>query len=301
MESNKKVAAIIVTFNRLSLLQECIHALQMQTVPVNAIIVINNSSTDGTEEWLRTQPDIITITQANKGGAFGFATGIKTGFENGYEWIWCMDDDGRPAPDALEKLIAFESKKPCVLNALVLDKDNPENIVFKAAQYSSYSQIKEPLIINAASFFNATLLHYDVVKKVGLPLKDLTIWGDETEYYNRITFKNKFPIYTVAASHHFHPAQYQVFYKKEWDVNTDWKIFFYIRNKSFAFASRYQSSLISFLKYIFFLIAFAGTIIVYQKKKKWAKFRLLKVAGLDGVRKDSSKGIAEVKSIIKDL
>lgn len=35
------------------------------------IIVINNQSTDGTGEWLATQP-VTTITQENKGGAWGF-------------------------------------------------------------------------------------------------------------------------------------------------------------------------------------------------------------------------------------
>lgn len=42
------IAAVFVTYNRLSLLKECIQALIAQTYPLDKIIVVNNSSTDGT-------------------------------------------------------------------------------------------------------------------------------------------------------------------------------------------------------------------------------------------------------------
>jgi GT2 family glycosyltransferase len=291
-------AAVVVTYNRLSLLQQCIDALRKQTHPLTAIIVVNNSSTDGTGEWLKTQTDLLAITQENRGGAFGFYTGIKTALQNGYEWVWCMDDDGCPDLHAMAELMAFSHRKPCVMNAVVLDKDNPERIVFKTGDYTLRSQIREDVIEGAANFFNGTLFHYEVIRKVGLPLQQLTIWGDETEYFNRIKFKFNFPLFTVSSSFHFHPAAFSQFYKKEWDLASGWKTFFYIRNKRFVFDARYPSTFRSTFLYTAFLVAFFGTILFYQKTNRWRKAKLLWQAGQDGFRKDATKGIPEIKDLL---
>ena len=88
-----KVIAVVVTYNRRQLLSECIDALRRQTRKVDAIFVVNNGSTDDTEEWLQAQPDVDFVTQQNLGGAGGFARAIQTGYVRGYQWIWCMDDD----------------------------------------------------------------------------------------------------------------------------------------------------------------------------------------------------------------
>ena len=53
MKSNIKVDAVIVTYNRLKLLKECISAVLNQTKSINNIIVVNNSSSDGTPEYLK--------------------------------------------------------------------------------------------------------------------------------------------------------------------------------------------------------------------------------------------------------
>ena len=47
------IAAVVVTYNRLSLLKECLEAISLQTCKVNSIIVVNNASTDGTTEYLQ--------------------------------------------------------------------------------------------------------------------------------------------------------------------------------------------------------------------------------------------------------
>ena len=45
-----KVAALIVTFNRLTMLKRTlVHTLNMS---FDQVLVVNNASTDGTKEWL---------------------------------------------------------------------------------------------------------------------------------------------------------------------------------------------------------------------------------------------------------
>ena len=48
-----KINCVIVTYNRLSLLKECISALKNQTYKINKIYIINNNSTDGTSDYLQ--------------------------------------------------------------------------------------------------------------------------------------------------------------------------------------------------------------------------------------------------------
>ena len=100
----KKAIAVVVSYNRQKLLSECITALRNQTHKLDAILVVNNGSTDNTEQWLQQQPDVFFITQKNVGSSGGFNTGISWAYKHGYSWIWCMDDDGYPKEDALEKL-----------------------------------------------------------------------------------------------------------------------------------------------------------------------------------------------------
>ena len=103
--SMEKVIAVIVTYNRRKLLTECINALRIQTREINLILVINNGSTDDTESWLKQQKDIQYFSQSNTGSGGGFNTGIKMAYEQKFDWIWLMDDDGFPKEDALEKLL----------------------------------------------------------------------------------------------------------------------------------------------------------------------------------------------------
>ena len=83
-----KVIAVVVTYNRLELLQRTVACLQGQTRPLDALLVVNNGSTDGTAEWLATQDDSLhVITQTNTGGSGGFHTGIREAFIQEADWI----------------------------------------------------------------------------------------------------------------------------------------------------------------------------------------------------------------------
>ena len=100
-----KIAAVVVTYNRIELLKKNILSLRSQTCKLDEIIVVNNSSTDGTFDWLEVQTDLTVITQGNLGSGGGQHSGIKYAYNKGYDWIWCMDDDTIPLNDTLEQLL----------------------------------------------------------------------------------------------------------------------------------------------------------------------------------------------------
>ena len=95
-----KVAAVVVTYNRIDLLKQCVEALLKQKYPCD-ILLANNNSTDGTEEWaleLLNKFENIKYhnTGANLGGAGGFNYGMRWAVKAGDEVVWVMNLSGIP-------------------------------------------------------------------------------------------------------------------------------------------------------------------------------------------------------------
>src|SRR4051794_31639024 len=103
-----KILAVVVTWNRKVLLERCLRAINSQTRAVDGIILIDNGSTDGPPEFLEAaglipSPTVFYLrSKTNDGPAAGFAAGCDAAMKAGCDFIWIMDDDVIPDPDALE-------------------------------------------------------------------------------------------------------------------------------------------------------------------------------------------------------
>ncbi len=102
----EQLVAVVVTYNRLDKLRATVSRL-LASPPEHLakLVVVDNASTDGTAAWLETQTDPrlqVERLPDNRGGAGGFEYGLRlvTGRDDP-DWIVVMDDDGRPAPEAL--------------------------------------------------------------------------------------------------------------------------------------------------------------------------------------------------------
>jgi GT2 family glycosyltransferase len=119
-----RVAAVVVTYNRKTLLVECLRALLQQTVPVTVIHVVDNASTDGTRELLEEAgllgaPGVqLHRLEVNSGSSGGFARGVEIARATDCDWIWVMDDDAEPRPDCLERLLAAPAAADAATSAL---------------------------------------------------------------------------------------------------------------------------------------------------------------------------------------
>lgn len=270
----EKVIAVVVTYNRLALLSECITALRNQTRPLDAILVINNGSTDDTEKWLTQQSDLFFINQNNLGSSGGFSTGINWAYKNNYSWIWCMDDDGYPKENALENLLDADDGKLRLMNCAVIDKEDKKSFVWKTQQYKTIDEVSCKMIEGIGHPFNGTMLHRRIVERVGVPKPKYFLWGDETEYYYRIVRRNNIPVCTVANSIHYHPST-AFSIKKDWDYGSGWKMYFYIRNRFYIHQAKFNNKALALLHYCSFIIAFAGVVLLYQKTDKLKKLSFI--------------------------
>jgi rhamnopyranosyl-N-acetylglucosaminyl-diphospho-decaprenol beta-1,3/1,4-galactofuranosyltransferase len=232
----ESVAAVIVTYNRLADLRKCLDSLRRQTRPLDALLIINNGSTDGTAEWLAEQPGLEVVSQPNLGGAGGFATGIETAHRAGHDWLWCMDDDCVAAPDALEKLLASPNLGPCVKNCVSISNQDASELAFYVDRPNRrYRKVADmtafDLVYGVASFFNGTLIHAQVVEAIGIPDRHLFIWGDEVEYMTR-AMKGGFPVVTVPQSVFFHPPSFD---RNGIPWPGAWKQYYAVRNQRRVF------------------------------------------------------------------
>ena len=202
MEHSIRVAAVVVTYNRLALLKECLSALYCQSYKNFDIIVVNNGSNDGTTEWLANEKGLVVLNQDNCGGAGGFYTGMKYMFEHNYDALWMMDDDGIADSYQLENLIDGALKYNLdYANALVVCKDN-KTILSDGSSYNKL-EIKD-YIPKVVCPFNGTFIWKHVIEKVGMIKREMYIWGDEREYTARIE-KVGFKIGTISSAIHYHP------------------------------------------------------------------------------------------------
>lgn len=204
MQKNIKIDSVIVTFNRLNLLKECISAVLNQSYKVENIFVIDNNSTDNTWNYLKkmqTQDERIQPIHLNQniGGAGGFNQGMKAFIEkSNSDYVWIMDDDTIPDKDALKRFVESIDivKKFGFLASNVRFKDGNTaimNIPGTSGVWNEYAN-KELIGIKFASFVSLIFPRY-VVEKVGYPITDFFIWGDDYEYTTRVTragFNNYF-------------------------------------------------------------------------------------------------------------
>jgi GT2 family glycosyltransferase/glycosyltransferase involved in cell wall biosynthesis/tetratricopeptide (TPR) repeat protein len=83
------VDIVIPTWNNLALLQLCIQSIRANTAYPHQIIVVN-SGTDGTKEWLDQQPDIISVHPAQR---LHFSAANNTGICQGSNPYVCLLND----------------------------------------------------------------------------------------------------------------------------------------------------------------------------------------------------------------
>lgn len=207
------LCAIVVTHNRRDELARCLAAIRSQTRSPERIAVIDNASTDGTRAMLEREGSGIDafFMDENLGGAGGFHFGMRWAYEQGYELLWLMDDDGLPAPDCLEQqLEASERHGLGIAGPLVIDASDESRLTFGLDREMAVATIREradgDLFRGELNPFNGTLIRREVIARIGLIKREMFIWGDEEEYILRAKHHGV-PVGTVVTARYRHPPK----------------------------------------------------------------------------------------------
>ncbi|MFT4263050.1 MAG: glycosyltransferase family 2 protein [Nocardioides sp.] len=193
------VAIVVVTYNRADLLEQMLLGLARLETPADAVIVVDNASTDRTADVLRasTLAGLQVVTSAeNLGGAGGFRRGVEEAHAQGWDRIWLMDDDVIPAPDCLTVLLAQD--EDCLMAvregtkgdlaeyaATRFDLANPLHIKPKTASvvttYASRDAMPPRVELENVAF-EGFMIRRSVVDDIGLPDASFFIFYDDVDF-----------------------------------------------------------------------------------------------------------------------
>lgn len=286
-----KIAGVIVTYNRKKLLSENIKALLMQTKQLDAIIIIDNNSTDGTQEYIENMVShfnnlCYVKLDINTGGAGGFYHGVKYAYENGYDFILLMDDDGKPyKKDTIELLLnraieLYQKNQKLFVNSLVTyDGINTSFELKYNLNDINNARSNNDILLDDVAPFNCTLITKELVQEMGFPRADYFMSCDEREYLFRAR-KNGAFVATVPESIYQHPKAkdkvVKIFGSHHEIISSPKKEYYFVRNR-----------MVTRGKMIYVIYYFAErmfTIIFLENSKKQRIINLIK-ATRDAIHK----------------
>lgn len=271
-----KIIALVVTYNRKALLKENIEALLAQDYSNFDILIVDNASTDGTKEFMEKYKENKRIkyenTGANLGGAGGFHYGLKKSVELGYDYCWLMDDDTIAKKDSLKILVETAKElnnnfsylcsyvewidgTPCKMNQVVEDK----------LWFNEADKLADKKVLKTKSCtFVSVFINLEITKKVGLPVRQMFIYGDDHEYTTRLS-KEK-PGYFVFESRVVHKMGSNQGYNIE-DIPRERisRYFYDSRNRLYRAKKEGGREIIG---YFYWLLTSFGKILAKSKNKR---------------------------------
>ncbi len=249
------IAAVVVTYNRKEMLIKCLQGILIQTQPIDALFIIDNASTDETRlaliqhgylpeiaglaeddsriestcRLLGASHDLIPLfyfgLSKNIGSAGGFRVGMKQAYREGYDWIWTMDDDVIPQPDALEKQLHYQHQSQCI-HPVRINPDGtpyPEHLHVKTDSGNGYFQVD-------SCCFEGALVHRRLLARVGFPDPHFFIVLDDKEFGLRA--QEHTPIIYVREAKFVKqiPAKIKGLGKRHRENMPEWKLYYQVRN-----------------------------------------------------------------------
>jgi GT2 family glycosyltransferase len=205
-----RVLAHIHTFNEAAVIEQALEGLRRQTRPPDAIIIVDNGSTDGTLDRIFPKHATVVRNPEDLGTSGSVAVGLNHSLMEGFDWTWVLDADSVPEPDALANLLTFFERLP---------SREREQVCFLACRLATGSNKADhrPLILTAwgvsqvpidvgmdhcrcdCFIWSGSLFRMSAVAKIGLPSGDYFMDLAELEYGYRAR-RLGFSSYVVSGS-----------------------------------------------------------------------------------------------------
>lgn len=203
------IGVVLVTFNRLEKLKHSLLCYSNQIFKPRYILVVNNCSTDGTEEFLETwqavdetiEKIVINLPQ-NTGGSGGYYAGMQAAIQKDAEWIWVADDDAYPRIDALENMSNYYESltddKKAGIAAVCSAVYNNGSVHYGHRNHVSTTALKVTIKKSTPEEYQKPAFQFDMLSyvgacirkdaliKAGLCRKEYFIYCDDQEHSLRL-------------------------------------------------------------------------------------------------------------------
>lgn len=213
------ICSLIVTYaDRFNLLEKVIS--QLIQLNISKLVIVDNNSNRNSWERLKSYQEklankvILIRNESNLGSAGGYSVGLEyINSKISCDYIWLLDDDNLPEPDALDKLLLANeylgSDKKNILSSsrhssrsqdynsiyFGISKKYRKNSICGWHFVDMFRQINiknKPiekqffLMKNEVAPYGGLFFHKSVIDIVGLPLTKLFLYGDDHEWTNRM-------------------------------------------------------------------------------------------------------------------
>lgn len=198
--TQKKVSLVVLTFNNLALTKECLHSILNNTRYQNyEIIVVDNNSTDGTQNYLRENyADFSHIKLIFNEDNLGFAKGNNIGIQAAVgDIVVVINNDTYVSPYWLEALVGALDRYPelglvCPVTNNIgneakinISYDNFAEMETQALSYACKHD-KEIYPLQVAAFF-CVAIKREVLSQVGLISEDYGLgFFEDDDYCERV-------------------------------------------------------------------------------------------------------------------
>lgn len=238
----QKIHTIIVTYNAMKWAERCFSSLRKSSIPVN-VIVVDNGSTDGTQDYVKTHFPEVEFIQSAENLGFGKANniGIERAYKNGADFFYLMNQDAWVFENSVAELLKVYYSYPNksnigILSPMHLDGTEKKLDIFidKYIAINFKTRMISDLYLNSPkpyydiSFVNAAhwMLPKETIEKVGGFNPYFFHYGEDNEYVNRVHFHEK-KILLVPASKAVHDGKQdlsKVDYKRFNDLSLETRI-----------------------------------------------------------------------------
>lgn len=203
-----KTIVIIVTYNAMKWAERCFNSLRQSSVSLDCI-VIDNGSTDGSQEFIQKNFPEVKFIQSKENLGFGKANniGIEKAYQQGADFFYLMNQDAWLYEDSIKKLLEVFENHPKqeeigILSPMHIDGSGKLLDIF-LDKYIAHNFEKTRLISDLyfqtvkpfyeISFINAAhwLLPRKTVETVGGFNPYFFHYGEDVEYVNRVQFHQK--------------------------------------------------------------------------------------------------------------
>ena len=181
-----KILAIIVTFNGMRWVDRCLGSLRSSSLALDAF-VLDNGSTDGTPDYIRTHfPEVHLVESAeNLGFARGNNAGLCYALEQGYDFVYLLNQDAWILPDTLGKLVRAAEETPLagIVSPVQKAADGSLDVQFSRRVPSGEGVLEVPFVMAAH-----WLITRQCLETVGLFAPIFPFYGEDDNFCGRARY-----------------------------------------------------------------------------------------------------------------
>jgi GT2 family glycosyltransferase len=216
MKPQPHVAVIVVNWNGREITLECLRSLSAQTYPHADLIVVDNASSDGSADAIRSAyPDVILLSMAaNLRFAGGNNAGMREALNRGADLVLLLNNDTVVHPDFLKHLVArLEMDPRCGMVApKIFYFAQPDKLWFAGGVISMWTGTMKHIGIREVDCGQhdavreidyasgcCILVRSDVIRKIGLLDESYHIYTEDADWSMRVRRAGYTVLYEPAA------------------------------------------------------------------------------------------------------